>query len=622
MPHVLPSCAWLLPYAWALILLPLLAQCIYRCCVERRQPPAQPSPGVGWASHAAAVAAVHTSFLHFLSTRSPGQLLSLRRSREGHYASNRTMEATYKESSGTLDVSELDGVIALDAARGLVHVQPGLPQDELARFCLAHGILPPVVLEFPGITCGGAYSGGGIESTSHAAGSFADTVVELDVITGDGRYLQGVTVTGEHRALFNALRTSYGTHGLLTRLALRVHAAPPCVALSALVCDSPSTALLAMQLLTASPSPPPYLDALALSPTRAVVCVGRASTRAAAAAGGFLPLELRTARTSPWFAWLLADVGARRAPLTANDCASATAVAAACRAGPHAERWALSAEDYLFRFDRGAFWMARHGMQTLYGGCGYREPTATLSSGPSAPLRAYFAWLKTTRSLYWLLHRVGDTLLARTYVVQDYIAPSPAAALAFIGEAVMPLGIWPLWLCPVKPVFRGAGDAGLGFPYPTPGVAPGAAPWVNVGVYGPPHGGRVFFDPLVVNGGLEAAAERLGARKMLYAQSFYESAEAFWRSVGGEPARKEHAALRQRYGGEGVFAGLESKVLLGPARLARMRGVVESRLGIFAAWRDILVWYARGALEIVAPRALHPALGIHHTGMVEMGRRE
>ena len=118
MPHVLPSCAWLLPYAWALILLPLLAQCIYRCCVERRQPPAQPSPGVGWASHAAAVAAVHTSFLHFLSTRSPGQLLSLRRSREGHYASNRTMEATYKESSGTLDVSELDGVIALDAATG------------------------------------------------------------------------------------------------------------------------------------------------------------------------------------------------------------------------------------------------------------------------------------------------------------------------------------------------------------------------------------------------------------------------------------------------------------------------------------------------------------------------
>lgn len=107
-------------------------------------------------------------------------------------------------------------------------MQPGLAQDGLARFCLAQGFMPPVILEFPGITCGGALCGGGIESSSHSAGCFADTVLRFDVITGDGRLL--VDVSREHHAdVFWGMRTSFGTLGVLTRLVLRVEPCAPYV---------------------------------------------------------------------------------------------------------------------------------------------------------------------------------------------------------------------------------------------------------------------------------------------------------------------------------------------------------------------------------------------------------
>jgi FAD/FMN-containing dehydrogenase len=45
------------------------------------------------------------------------------------------------------------------------------------------------------------------------------------VITGDGRFLQNVSRTNE-ADLFHALSASYGTHAILTRVAVRLEPAP------------------------------------------------------------------------------------------------------------------------------------------------------------------------------------------------------------------------------------------------------------------------------------------------------------------------------------------------------------------------------------------------------------
>ena len=298
----------------------------WRGLVEKRRLPAPPTPGSGWDAHAAKARGVQQQMQRWLRFRPPGALLSVRRSSP---SSNRTISPLDGAPPG-VDVGPLCEVIAYDAMAGVLHVEPGLPQDELARFCLARGLLPPIVLEFPGITVGGAFSGGGIESSSHAHGSFADTVEELDVVLGDGRYLQHVS-RSHHADLFFALRNSYGTLGVLTRLALSgVRPAPPHVHLRFEVCAGAAAAMEVMEAAARSTAPPQFIDAVALSPERAVVVLASA---VAAPPLGAAPLRLRAARTAPWFAWHLEDVAAGAAPREA----------------------VCTLEDYLFRFDRGSF---------------------------------------------------------------------------------------------------------------------------------------------------------------------------------------------------------------------------------------------------------------------------
>ena len=80
--------------------------------------------------------------------------------------------------------------------------------------------------------------------------------------------------------------------------------------------------------------------------------------------------------------------------------------------------------DYLFRFDRGAFWMARHGLQMFWHCAAWATPSAAAGAGPWWLIRVTYAWLATTRQLYRMLHAVGDETLARVYIVQDFIMPS------------------------------------------------------------------------------------------------------------------------------------------------------------------------------------------------------
>lgn len=199
----------------ATIWLAFAARIAWRCLVADDALPARraPRPALkGWARHAEDVESVRRDYARFLETRNPGDKVALRRSAGGVADSNRTLTPLYKKKATAVDVSRLAGVIAVDLENRLLHVEPGAPQDELAAAALARGLVPAVVPEFPGITAGGAFSGGGIESTSAAEGSVADTVESLDVITGDGTFLTGVSRTN-HPDLFAAAAAGFGTVG-------------------------------------------------------------------------------------------------------------------------------------------------------------------------------------------------------------------------------------------------------------------------------------------------------------------------------------------------------------------------------------------------------------------------
>lgn len=65
-----------------------------------------------------------------------------------------------------VDISTLRNVLAVDQVKRTVLVEPNVAMDSLVEATLPHGLVPPVVMEFPGITAGGGFAGTGGESSS------------------------------------------------------------------------------------------------------------------------------------------------------------------------------------------------------------------------------------------------------------------------------------------------------------------------------------------------------------------------------------------------------------------------------------------------------------------------
>jgi len=119
-----------------------------------------------------------------------------------------------------IDVSHFDAVVGVDPQRETVEAEGMTTFVDLADATLAHGTMPAVVPQLKSITLGGAVAGVGIEATSFRYGLVHDTIVAMDVLTGDGRI---VTCTGdnEHRDLFHGFPNSYGTLGYALKLTAR-----------------------------------------------------------------------------------------------------------------------------------------------------------------------------------------------------------------------------------------------------------------------------------------------------------------------------------------------------------------------------------------------------------------
>jgi delta24-sterol reductase len=604
------------------VLFYLIFMILYRIFLERRSTvyTRNNTPiAKGWIAHNTDVEAVARTFRTLVASRRMGDpTVSLIRSRGGHADSNRTMEASYKSGGATrVDVSALVGVIALetrDDGTTIVHVEPGVAQDELARFCLANGFVPQVVLEFPGITAGGALAGGGIESSSHAAGSFADTVEEVDVLTGTGEMLKNVSRTF-HPRLFAALRTSYGSIGLVVRIGIRLERAHKFVHVTYVHAATLSDACDIMTNAASREHAPDFIDAVSLSLDSTIIVLGTSTD----IPPRHVPtLSLRNVRADKWFFWHLAEIAAACPTIT---------VSAAKNAASTSKEEILTLDDYLFRFDRGAFWMARPGLEWFFWKAAWSVPTSTSPrAGPAWLIRVFYSWLGTTRQLYRMLHALGDTTLARLFIVQDFVMPSKAAAVTFVSNttSVAPVKIWPLWICPVRVVAPPVeGDVGFGFPIGGPATAAqtvGDADvkmWFNVGVYGVPNGdraGKDAFDPVTVNINLERAATALGGRKMLYAQTF-EDATEFWAQFNKqmyERARNEYGGAQSISGSP--FARIDEKVLLGTARVNALRGITKVDFFSAAIILPTAQWYFSAWGELLIPRQFHAQLGIKHTG--------
>ena len=127
-----------------------------------------------------------------------------------------------------LDVGAFARVLSVSPRTRTAVVGGMTTYQDLTAATLRHGLMPLVVPQLKTITLGGAVSGLGIESTSLRNGMPHESVLAMDILTGDGRVVTA-TPAGEHAALYRGFPNSYGTLGYALSLTIELEPVRPYV---------------------------------------------------------------------------------------------------------------------------------------------------------------------------------------------------------------------------------------------------------------------------------------------------------------------------------------------------------------------------------------------------------
>ncbi|KAH6651099.1 hypothetical protein F5144DRAFT_608927 [Chaetomium tenue] len=485
-------------------------------------------------AHEAAVATVSARIQQFDATKTPFRVY--------HGSTNSTRKSQRREDN-TVDTSRMNHVLNVDATTKTALVEPNVPMDELVDATLEHGLVPLVVMEFPGITVGGGFSGTSGESSSFRYGAFETTVNWIEIVLASGEVTRAFKT--EKPDLFWGAASAFGTLGVVTLLEVQLRDAARYVELTYRHIKDFDEVVSVMQSETADDTPNDYVDGITFSLDSTIICTGRLVDKLPA---GTSPRHFLRAR-DPWF-----YVHAQRVEKRLRH------------QPPNAvEVDHIPLTDYLFRYDRGGFWTARYAFRY------FLTPFNRITRFLLNPFMH-------ARVMYRALHQSG---LSDFHVIQDVGIPYASAAV-FTRHLDQHLPLYPLWLCPLR-VQRPTPDSQHGLhaefgqpplthpqppslslsPSPT-SPPPPPKTLLNFGIWGPvPHPGNLLTPSLTqthrrasvaANRLLEQTVHALGGKKWLYGQAFYTEGE-FWASYD----RAAYEAVRARHGAGHLPSVFEKK---------------------------------------------------------------
>ncbi|MCJ1405257.1 hypothetical protein MMC11_008484 [Xylographa trunciseda] len=246
---------------------------------------------------------------------------------------------------------------------------------------MEHGLIPPVVMEFPGITAGGAFAGTEGESSSFKYGYFNETVNLVEMVLGNGDIISASN--HENQDLFRGASGAVGSLGITSLLELQLVQARRYVKATYHSVRSVGEAIekVREEILNTELD---YVDGILFSQEHGVVVTGCMTNDLPATAQA----QNFNNASDPWYYLHVKEKTLRSVE-------------------PIIEYIPLA--EYLFRYDRGGFWV-----------------------GASAFEYFKFPFNKLTR--WWLddflhtrmLHRALDaSRQSRSYVVQDLALPTP-----------------------------------------------------------------------------------------------------------------------------------------------------------------------------------------------------
>jgi len=380
-----------------------------------------------------------------------------------------------------LDVADFDGVLQVDPVARTAEVQGMTTYEHLVDATLAHGLMPLCVPQLKTITLGGAVTGLGIESTSFRWGLPHESVIEMDILTGDGQVL---TVSGRdddpHRDLYYGFPNSYGTLGYALRLRIELEPVKQYVRLRHIPFPTATAMAEAMAHIVETHewdgSAVDFLDGTVFSPSEQYLTLGTMTDDA----GGQQPSDYTG------MGIYYRSIQQRREDL-------------------------LSIHDYIWRWDTDWFWCSR-----AFG----TQKSIIRRFWPKGLLRSdvywkLIAWDRRTRfsaRMARILHKP-----AREEVVQDIEVPL-ARLDDFLDFFHREVGIEPIWVCPLRqrdPQAR----------WPLYEFDP-ATTYVNVGFWSTvPLPPGVTPEEGRINRRIEQVVTELEGRKSLYSSAYYTPEE-------------------------------------------------------------------------------------------------
>jgi FAD/FMN-containing dehydrogenase len=342
--------------------------------------------------------------------------------------------------------------------------------EDLVAATLPTGQMPLVVPQLKTITLGGAVTGLGIESSSFRNGTPHESVLEMDVLTGDGRIV--TCSRSQDAALFYGFPNSYGTLGYALRLRIELEPTHPYVHLQHVRCHSVAEAATVMSEHEAD-----FVDGTWFSPTECYVTLGR---------------------------W------ADSAPLVSDYTGQQVYYRSVQQ---RSEDW-LTVHDYIWRWDTDWFWCSR--------AFGVQNPRVRRLV-PRRYLRSdsYWKLVAFERKHGW--KAAWDRRRGRPdqeYVIQDVEVPVDRLA-EFMDVFAREVPIEPVWFCPLQQ--RSADDVWELYRLDPQTLYVNVGFWSSVPVKG---------DPTHHNRLIEDLVDRLGGRKSLYSTAFYDR-ERFWQLYNG-----------------------------------------------------------------------------------------
>jgi delta24-sterol reductase len=278
-------------------------------------------------------------------------------------------------------------------------IEPNVPIDRLVESTIKHGLTPPVVMEFPGITVGGGFAGTGGESGSFKYGYFNETVNSVEIVLGNGNIINASDK--KNSDLFHGASGAVGSLGITTLLELQLIQAKKYVKATYHPLRSIPEAIEKVREETLNPELD-YVDGILSSEEHGVVAAGCLTDDLPRAA----PVQRFSDAKDPWYYLHVEEK-------------------TLCGVEPVVNYIPLA--EYLFRYDRGGFWVG-----------------ASVFTYFRFPFNRFTPWwlddFLHTRRLYRALHASGQS---RNYIVQDLALPFSTVEM-FINYTIDSFSIWPL----------------------------------------------------------------------------------------------------------------------------------------------------------------------------------